>query len=81
MRTWLVQYRAGGAAAVASGHNRVGNVHVCVTVADVEAKHRQVSDLGLEPTVLVEVAGGRSRSFYVDDPDGTPIEFTQRISS
>ena len=29
------------------------------------------------PTVIVDIAGTGYRSFYVDDPDGTPVEFIQ----
>jgi catechol 2,3-dioxygenase-like lactoylglutathione lyase family enzyme len=74
----LVQYHSGGGEAVAAGHHRVGNVHLCISVADVEAQRAAVlAHDGLEATPIVDVAGGPARSFYTADPDGTPVEFIQ----
>jgi glyoxylase I family protein len=74
----LVQYHAAGADAVEPGHNHVGNPHLCIDVADVDAKHAEVVASGRHrPTAIVDIAGTGVRSFYVEDPDGTPIEFLQ----
>ena len=74
----LVQYHAGGGEPVASGHHRIGNVHLCIRVADVEAQRAAVlARGGVDATPIVQVAGGPARSFYTADPDGTPVEFIQ----
>jgi len=74
----LVQYHAAGAAPVAPGHNHPGNPHLCIDVDDVDAKRAEVLALGAHrPTAIVEIAGTAARSFYVEDPDGTPVEFLQ----
>jgi len=47
-------------------------------VVDVAAKHAAVTATGEHrPTTIVDIAGTGYRSFYVDDPDGTPVEFIQ----
>jgi glyoxylase I family protein len=72
----LVQYHAAGADAVAPGHNHPGNPHLCIDVVDVDAKHAEVVATGRHrPTAIVDIAGTGARSFYVEDPDGTPVEF------
>ncbi|MFO1536530.1 MAG: VOC family protein [Actinomycetota bacterium] len=74
----LVQYHAAGAEPVAAGHHRPGNPHLCIDVDDVDEKHAEVVALGAHrPTEIVDIAGTGIRSFYVEDPDGTPVEFLQ----
>ena len=74
----LVGYHAAGAEPVAPGHNHPGNPHLCIDVDDVDAKHAEVLALSAHrPTAIVEIAGTGARSFYVEDPDGTPVEFLQ----
>jgi catechol 2,3-dioxygenase-like lactoylglutathione lyase family enzyme len=74
----LVQYHQGGGDPVESGHHRIGNVHLCIKVQDVEAQRAAVlARGGITATPIVSVAGGPARSFYVSDPDGTPVEFLQ----
>ena len=75
----LIEYLAGGrddAADVA--HNRIGSPHLCFLVTDVDAKFAQVSERG-DVTItseIIDIAAG-ARSFYVEDPDGVPVEFVQ----
>jgi catechol 2,3-dioxygenase-like lactoylglutathione lyase family enzyme len=72
----LVQYHAAGAPSVAPGHNHPGNPHLSIRVVDVDAKHAEVLATGQHhPTPIVDIAGAGARSFYVEDPDGTPVEF------
>jgi catechol 2,3-dioxygenase-like lactoylglutathione lyase family enzyme len=60
----LVQYHAGAGDRCQTGHNRAGNMHLCVDVDDVDAKHAEVSAIGAySPTPIVLVAGGPARSF------------------
>jgi catechol 2,3-dioxygenase-like lactoylglutathione lyase family enzyme len=74
----LVQYFAGGGGDGQTGHNLVGNVHLCIEVDDVDAKHAEITALGAwNPTAIVDVANGMARSFYVEDPNGIPVEFLE----
>jgi len=78
-RLQLVQYHAGMDEPTRTGHNRVGNLHLCLDVPDVDAKHAEITASGRwNPTPIVTIAGGPHRSFYVEDPDGVPVEFLQR---
>lgn len=75
----LVQYLEAGGDTLGLGHNRVGNPHLCINVPDVDAQHAEcVARGGLDPTPIVDIAGSGSRSFYVHDPDGLPVEFLTR---
>jgi catechol 2,3-dioxygenase-like lactoylglutathione lyase family enzyme len=79
----LVEYQQGGLAESYASHNRVGNVHICINVADVEAKFAQISAAGkYHHTEIVSLPDGGlrvpgMRSFYVHDPDGVPVEFVE----
>lgn len=78
----LVQYHAAGAPPVASGHHHPGNPHLCIDVDDVDAMHAAIVASGRHrPTPVVEIAGTGARSFYIEDPDGTPVEFLQMPSA
>ncbi len=75
----LVEYLAGGTEEAADlAHNRIGSPHMCFLVTDVEAKFAEVAELGdvVVTSAVTDIAGG-ARSFYVDDPDGVPVEFVQ----
>ena len=74
----LVRYEHGGDAEGHTGHNRVGNVHLCVNVDDVERKRAEILAGGRYPvTPIVELPPAGMRSFYTADPDGIPVEFLQ----
>ncbi len=54
---------------------------MCFLVTDVEAKFAEVSargDVTITSKITDIVAG--ARSFYVEDPDGVPVEFVQTPS-
>ncbi|SIQ59014.1 lactoylglutathione lyase [Paracoccus thiocyanatus] len=58
-----------------------GYGHLAVSVQDVEAEHRRLTDLGLAPRKLVDFAPGGeviARFFFIKDPDGYEIEVLQR---
>ena len=58
-----------------------GYGHLAVSVSDLEAEHRRLQDLGLEPRAIVEFApnGERiARFFFIADPDGYQIEVIER---
>jgi len=72
----LVQYHAAGASPIPPGHNHPGNPHLSINVVDVDAKHAEVVAASQHnPTSIVDITGTGARSFYVEDPDGTPVEF------
>jgi catechol 2,3-dioxygenase-like lactoylglutathione lyase family enzyme len=73
----LVEYEQGGGGAAPTGHNRVGNVHLCINVDDVDATRDRVVAAGLPATPIVALPVPGMRSFYTADPDGVPVEFLQ----
>jgi catechol 2,3-dioxygenase-like lactoylglutathione lyase family enzyme len=78
----LVQYLAAGGTTLPLAHHNVGNPHLCINVEDVDAKHREATALGgLDPTPIVDILASGSRSFYVHDPDGLPVEFLTPASA
>jgi catechol 2,3-dioxygenase-like lactoylglutathione lyase family enzyme len=74
----LLEYAEGGEPEPMTGHNRVGNLHLSINVADVEAKREEIVMRGArDATPIVELPVPGGRSFYVHDPDGVPVEFMQ----
>jgi lactoylglutathione lyase len=58
-----------------------GYGHLAFSVADVDAEHARLMDLGFAPRKLVDFApGGQviARFFFIGDPDGYQIEVLQR---
>jgi catechol 2,3-dioxygenase-like lactoylglutathione lyase family enzyme len=77
----LVQYHEAGNPEAATGHNRVGNLHLSFDVEDVVAKHAELLGRpGLRATAVVQLPVEGYKSFYVSDPDGVPVEFMERGS-
>ncbi len=77
-RLQLLEYTAGGGTAQTIHHNNIGSPHMSFGVSDVEAKFREVQAMGWPKIIsdIVEVVP-KVRSFYVEDPDGVPVEFFQ----
>jgi len=74
----LLQYEEGGEPDAVTGHNRVGNLHLSINVADADAKRAQIVASGAsDVTPVVDLPVPGARSFYVHDPDGVPVEFMQ----
>jgi catechol 2,3-dioxygenase-like lactoylglutathione lyase family enzyme len=74
----LVQYLNGGEQQAMTGHSRVGNLHLCINVDDLDRKHAEVVASGRwDPTPIVELPIPGLRTFYVRDPDGVPVEFSE----
>jgi catechol 2,3-dioxygenase-like lactoylglutathione lyase family enzyme len=75
----LVAYRDGGGTGLDLAHHRAGSPHLSFTVADLDARHAALVAAGAQnPTPVVDVMGSAAiRSFYVDDPDGVPVEFLE----
>jgi len=75
----LVQYQEGGSPDAATGHSRAGNLHLCINIDDVQAKHAELLATGrFRPTPIVDLPVPGMQSFYVRDPDGVPVEFLQQ---
>ena len=58
-----------------------GYGHLAVSVADLDGEHKRVSDLGLNPSKIVEFnrdGALLARFFFMTDPDGYKIEVLQR---
>ncbi len=58
-----------------------GYGHLAFSVADLDAEHARLTDLGLGPRKLVDFAPGGeviARFFFIADPDGYQIEVLQR---
>ena len=74
----LVAYRRAGGEAAPIAHNRPGSAHLSIEVDDVDARHTMIVATGQHhPTAIVDIAGIGARSFYVEDPDGVPVELLQ----
>ncbi|MGQ0826717.1 MAG: VOC family protein [Actinomycetota bacterium] len=74
----LVEYAAGGGAPLVPAHNHAGAPHLCITVSDVDERHATIVSSGRHrPTPVVNIVGSDIRSFYVEDPDGVPVELLQ----
>lgn len=58
-----------------------GYGHLAVSVADLDAEHQRVTDLGLDPGKIVEFnrdGALLARFFFMTDPDGYKVEVLQR---
>jgi len=79
-RLQLLEYIAGGGTAQSIHHNNAGSPHMSFGVPDVEMKFREVQAMAWPKIIsdIVEVIPG-FRSFYVEDPDGVPVEFFQMM--
>src|SRR4051812_34106393 len=65
-----------GAAARPGGTHRIGYTNISFSVTDLDEAYRRVGELGFTPAQEpVEIAG--VRMFFVNDPDGTPIEIIE----
>ncbi len=74
----LVAYRRAGGEPALVAHNRPGSAHVSIEVDDVDARHASIVATGCHhATGIVDIAGSGIRSFYVEDPDGVPVEFLE----
>jgi catechol 2,3-dioxygenase-like lactoylglutathione lyase family enzyme len=74
----LVAYRRAGGEPALVAHNRPGSPHLSIEVDDVNVRHSAITATGRHhPTGIVDILGAGIRSFYVEDPDGVPVEFLQ----
>jgi catechol 2,3-dioxygenase-like lactoylglutathione lyase family enzyme len=74
----ILEYTAGGGATQMIHHNNPGSPHMSFGVEDVETKYRELQAIPSAKIIsdIEEVVPG-FRSFYVEDPDGVPVEFFQ----
>ena len=74
----LVEYRAGGGGETAPAHNRSGTPHLSFFVDDLDQKRRDAETRGdVKITSGIVQMRSNMRSFYVQDPDGIPVEFLE----
>lgn len=58
-----------------------GYGHLAVSVDDLEAEHKRLTEVGLNPNPLsglTHASGWAARYFFITDPDGYKIEVIQR---
>jgi catechol 2,3-dioxygenase-like lactoylglutathione lyase family enzyme len=74
----LTEYVAQGGAPLEVGHNRPGSMHLSFFVDDVVAHRESVIARGWTADIspIAQITPSM-RSYYVDDPDGVPVEFLQ----
>jgi catechol 2,3-dioxygenase-like lactoylglutathione lyase family enzyme len=78
-RLQLVQYHEGAIEPLVPHHAAAASPHLCFSTDDVEAAHARMLAGGWRVTPVVEIAYGIGRSFYVDDPDGVPVELLEPL--
>lgn len=54
-----------------------GYAHMCLEVDDIQEMHRAVVGEGIVPHSEPEMGADGSWQFWINDPDGNPIEFHQ----
>jgi catechol 2,3-dioxygenase-like lactoylglutathione lyase family enzyme len=77
----LLEYLTQGGKKLAVGHNNIGSPHLAFFVPDVQAHYDAVQargDVAITSGIITN-ACGTIRSFYVDDPDGVPVEFVETL--
>jgi len=58
-------------------HYLIGFHHLCLEVEDIHETEAHIKAKGYEIKHSAVLGGDRSWQFWVDDPDGNPIEFMQ----
>lgn len=54
-----------------------GPVHFCLEVDDIQAMYREVEARGITPNQEPSLGADKAWQFWINDPDGNPIEFHQ----
>jgi catechol 2,3-dioxygenase-like lactoylglutathione lyase family enzyme len=74
----LTEYVAGGEIGPRGSHNRTGGLHMSFFTDDVEGRWKELTESG-EVSIISEVVQitPSMRSFYVEDPDGVPVELIE----
>lgn len=80
-RLQLVEYLSGAGAKLDLSHNKSGCPHLCFEVPDAKQKFDEIKLRG-DVKITSELVTSRygkmvAHSFYVEDPDGVPVEFGQ----
>jgi len=77
----LVEYLSGGGPELALGHERPGSMHFSFFVDDVERAYELASahEGAHVASPIVQITPSM-RSFYVEDPDGVPVELLQVVA-
>jgi catechol 2,3-dioxygenase-like lactoylglutathione lyase family enzyme len=78
----LVEYLTRGGSELDLRHNKPGSPHFCFAVVGVDAKFESiVKQRTASVTSEIVRISPDARSFYVEDPDGVPVEFFEFIRS
>lgn len=72
----LLSLGASSKAGSAAKRGIVGNQNIALSVSDLDATYRAVIEAGFQP-VQEPFAIDRVRMFFVNDPDGTAVEFVE----
>lgn len=83
-RLQLIEYVSGSDTnALALQHNKAGNPHLSIWVEDVAAKYEEVAsrnDVTITSRIVTqEYKDIGARTFYVTDPDGVQVEFSEKL--
>jgi catechol 2,3-dioxygenase-like lactoylglutathione lyase family enzyme len=72
----LLQYTKKAGIVLELHHNNVGSPHFSFVIDDVEAKYADIRDHHPDLVLASPIADMETgKSFYVEDPDGLPVEF------
>lgn len=76
----LLEYVSGGGEVLKLRQENVGTTHFSFYVPDVDAKYAEIKARGdVKISNPVSNIGPSLRGFYVEDPDGLPVEFVQTV--
>lgn len=73
----FIELFAGGTEPAEYNNRKVGFMHICLEVDDVEAEFARVKALGIQPDTDIINGYAKCRQFWIHDPDGTPIEMME----
>jgi catechol 2,3-dioxygenase-like lactoylglutathione lyase family enzyme len=74
----LIEYRTGGGGETTPAHNRSGTPHLSFLTDDLDQKRHDIETRGdVKITSDTIQLRPNIRSFYMQDPDGIPVEFLE----
>lgn len=73
----FIELFAGGKVPAEYADDKIGFMHICLEVDDVEAEYKRMRELGVELDTGILDGYAKCRQFWIHDPDGTPIEMME----